>query len=161
MSRMNQRGVMLLLFVLICLMTGFIGKIFTDFGVHDWYPTLEKPFWTPPNWLFGPVWTALYLMMAISLWLVWDVQNQKNTHQSTPYLIFGLQLFCNFLWSYLFFTLKNPLLGLIDLSLLVFLVVINIKVFSHFSKKAALLLIPYLIWIGYAWSLNFAIWRMN
>lgn len=157
----NHRLTVLGLFILMCLTVEIAGQLFTDAGVYDWYKTLVKPSWTPPNWVFGPVWTVLYLMMALALWLVWDQQQQNPPHDSTPYFWFGLQLFLNFMWSYLFFTLKNPGYALVDIVLLIGAILGTTLSFKKYSSRASWLMIPYFLWVCYAFTLNLAIWKMN
>jgi benzodiazapine receptor len=103
----------LALFVAVCLAVGGLGSIFTPVSVRDWYPMLQKPLWTPPSWLFGPVWTALYLMMAVAAWLVWRKQGLVSINCALG--LFALQLAINAAWSPLFFGLRNPLAGLLDI----------------------------------------------
>ena len=157
----NKRWIVLFLCILLCLGVGLTGRFFTHQSVYDWYKTLNKPLWTPPNWVFGPVWTTLYLLMGISLWLIWEKKRQLHNPQFTPYFLFGIQLLLNFLWSLLFFGKQNPLLALIDLTLLWVILFATIVNFNKYSTIADLLLVPYLIWISYAWALNLAIVRMN
>ncbi len=153
-----QRWLMLAFFLFICFAVEFFANAFTQTSVSTWYTELKKPGWTAPGWLFGPVWTTLYTMMAISMWLVWlRIRGSKTI----PYIIFALQLFLNFIWSYLFFTLENPLYGFVNIILLWFAITAMIRVFHPISKTAGWLLAPYLIWVTYALILNYTIWQMN
>lgn len=149
----------LLLFIAIALSVELLGGWFTQLGLVDWYPEIKKPSWTPPNWLFGPVWTLLYLLMGVALWLVWRAP--PSPLKKGAYWLFGAQLFTNLIWSALFFTLHSPLSALIDLLLLWLLIVGTIVTFYRVRPLAAYLLLPYLIWTSYALALNGAIWQLN
>lgn len=150
----------LLGFILLCIFVELGGGWMTSLSVHTWYPTLAKPSWTPPPWVFGPVWTYLYLTMAIAGWLIWkEVHN--NNRSKLPLWLFGIQLGLNFIWSGLFFSLQNPFLGMIDICLLLLTLIITTVVFWDINKIAGLLMVPYLIWVSYATSLNIAIWILN
>jgi len=144
-------GALVLVFVV-----EFIAGLFTGVSVKSWYLTLNRPAWTPPAWIFGPVWTLLYIMMAVSLYLVW-----RKGGNFAAYFFWGLQLFLNFIWSFLFFTMQSPLLGLIDIILLWSALLITLILFSRISVWAAILLLPYLAWVSYALALNAAIWVLN
>ncbi len=150
----------LALSILINLLAGFIGSIFTNPQIPTWYASLKKPSFSPPNWLFGPVWTALFILMGVSLFLVW----RKGLNQPSVKIaltIFGAQLLLNILWSFLFFAQRSPLAGFIEIILLWILILITIIVFYPISKPAALLLIPYVLWVSFAAILNFSVWRLN
>lgn len=149
----------LLAFVALCLAVGWIGGQVTAPAILDWYPTLAKPGWTPPNAAFPIVWTLLYVVMAIAAWLVW--RQPGETPRRPALIAFFVQLALNFLWSMLFFGLRNPLLGLIDIILLLAAIIATILLFRRVSGPAALLLLPYLAWVGYATALNLAIVRLN
>ncbi len=147
------------LFVLLCLFLGFVGSIWTRETVSSWYPALIKPSWTPPNWVFGPVWTLLYLMIAVSGWLIYQAENSRN--RSIALGFYSIQLFLNFIWPLLFFSLQNPLYGLIDILLLCLFISLTIIKAWSVRPIAAVLLIPYLFWVAYAASLNAGIWLLN
>lgn len=144
----------LLLFIILCEATGLIGSFFTFQSLQSWYPLLNKPFFNPPNFIFGPVWTILYLLMGISLFLVWG---NKKVNLNW----FWTQLGVNILWSALFFGLKSPLLGLISIVFLWYAIFRTIKVFDKFNKSASYLLYPYLAWVSFATLLNFSILILN
>lgn len=146
--------------VITCQLVGVVGALFTASSVKTWFPTLEKPFFNPPSWIFGPVWTTLYLLMGIAAALVWH-EDLCRREVKTALKVFVAQLFLNFLWSILFFGLQSPLLGLLDIVPLFFLIVLTIKYFYLIHKTAAWLLIPYVLWVGFASILNFAIWWLN
>jgi tryptophan-rich sensory protein len=146
----------LIISIAICLLVGFTSSFFTTASISTWYKDLNKPSFNPPNYLFGPVWTILYLLMGISLYLVWN-----NSTDKVAIVFFIIQLALNFLWSFLFFQLKNPLLALIEiLVLLAFIIATTIK-FYPISKTAAYLLIPYILWVSFATILNFSIYWLN
>jgi tryptophan-rich sensory protein len=144
-------------FILVCLVTGGLGGWVTAQSVTDWYPTLVKPSWNPPNWIFGPVWTALYLMMAVAAWLVW----RSDGNIRAAMILFFSQLALNFAWSFLFFGARSPWLGLMDIAMLWLALVITVIVFFQKSAAAGLLMLPYLVWVSFAAILNLAIWRLN
>jgi len=140
------------------LLTGTIGSLATQEGLSSWYSTLEKPVFNPPNWVFGPVWTALYLLMGITLYLLWT---SKNKNKRTAIKWFSIQLALNAIWSPLFFGLHSILLAFIDISLLWLTLVINIITTLKVSKKAAYLLVPYLLWVTFALVLNATLLVIN
>jgi benzodiazapine receptor len=149
----------LLLFIAICLAVGGFGAIFTSSSVNSWYPTLRKPSWNPPSWLFGPVWTALYLLMAIAAWLVW---RKRGFDAATGALgLFAFQLALNAVWSPLFFGMKSTLAGLLDIVPLWAAILATIVSFWKISPAAGALLLPYWLWVSFATALNFTLWRMN
>lgn len=150
----------LIVSLIICQLAGFVGSLFTTPSIQTWYASLEKPSFTPPNWVFSPVWISLYVVMGISLFLVW----QKSFHYpgvSNAMFWFGIQLFLNMLWSALFFGLKSPFfafIGIIFLWVAIFLTLVkSFKV----SRLASVLLVPYICWVSFAAVLNFSIWNLN
>lgn len=150
----------LIVSILIPQLAGLIGSVFTISSVRNWYPTLNKPGFTPPNWLFGPAWTLLFLLMGISLYLVWQ-KELETPGVKKALIIFGAQLVLNILWSVLFFGLQSPLLGLIDILPLIVLIILNIIQFKKINPTAGYLLIPYLAWTSFAAILNFSILILN
>ena len=146
--------------ILICELAGILGTPFTMSAIPEWYSTLNKPFFSPPNWLFGPVWTLLYLMMGISFYLIWK-QNWKTKELKTAGLYCFAQLFLNFIWSPVFFGLRNPVLGLVVIVALWFVLLVTMKKFYSLSRNAFYLLVPYLVWVSFATALNFAIVVLN
>ncbi len=153
-----KRPWLLVAAILVCLVAGGIGSFFTAPSIPTWYATLQKPVFNPPSWLFGPVWTALYIMMGIALYLVL-VRGGVGVRGAAA--MFGVQLILNSLWSILFFGLHSPLLGLIDIVLLWLSIVACIILFSKISKPAAYLLVPYILWVSFAAVLNLAIFLLN
>lgn len=145
---------------MVCLSMGFLAGQVTQMTVNSWYPTLIKPFFTPPGWLFAPVWTLLYLLMGISVGRVWSYKIQ-NPQVKTSVYFFGLQLLLNGLWSMVFFGLKNPLGALVLIIGLLFLIIKTIHQFSKVDLLAARLLYPYLIWVCFATYLNGGIVFLN
>ncbi|MCU0784896.1 MAG: tryptophan-rich sensory protein [Verrucomicrobia bacterium] len=125
----------------------------------EWYATLKKPSWNPPGWIFGPVWTALYTMMAVAAWLVW--KRGGFVAQRRPLLIFLAQLALNALWTPLFFGLHRPGLAFAEIVLLWLAIAATIPTFWRVSSLAAWLLVPYLAWVSFAAVLNFTLWRLK
>ncbi|MBU0614594.1 MAG: tryptophan-rich sensory protein [Nanoarchaeota archaeon] len=148
----------LLISIAITFCASAIGGLFTASSVAGWYASLDKPVFNPPNWLFGPVWTVLYLLIGISFYLIWR-SNTKSLKKSST--IFGIQLSLNVLWSIIFFGLKMPWFAFGGIILLIVAISINILDFYKTDKKAAYLLIPYLLWVIFASVLNLAIAILN
>lgn len=146
--------------IFICLCAGFIGSFFTSPAIPTWYATLQKPSFAPPNWVFFPVWTSLFIMMGISLFLVWQ-KGWDDKKVKTAVYIFAAQLILNALWSAAFFGLRSPLLGLIEIIILLIVIIATILSFMEISRTAAYLLIPYILWVSFAAIVNFSIWRLN
>lgn len=146
--------------VSICLVVGFIAAMATQSSVHDWYVKLNKPIFNPPNWLFAPVWTILYILMGVAAGMVW---NKGFYHKwvKTALYHFGIQLILNAFWSVIFFGLKLPLVALFIIIGLFILLLPTYKWFKVVDKRAAYLHLPYLIWVAFAAVLNFEIWRLN
>jgi len=160
-----KKGYKLLISVIFCLLAGGIGSLFTAASVNDWYTALVKPSFNPPSWLFGPVWTVLYVMMGVALYLVWAKASakepMKGKRMKRAMGLFFTQLWLNILWSALFFGLKNPLLALIGIIALWMMILWTIISFYKIEKKAGYLLIPYILWVSFAAILNFAIVLLN
>ena len=146
--------------LMLCLGTGMAGSFFTRASLGEWYLQLQKPWFNPPGWLFGPVWTVLYIMMGVSLYLVWSAP-EKSAPRRRSLWIFVIQLFLNFSWSVAFFGLRSPGGGLGVILLLIMLISLTIFYFSKISKVASFLLYPYLGWVLFASVLNFSIWHLN
>jgi benzodiazapine receptor len=144
--------------LLLTLGGGMISGSVTRDAVLNWYPSIIKPEGTPPPIAFPIAWTVLYILMAISLTFFWD---SKTKNKKLGALFFFIQLFFNFLWSTLFFYLQNPLMGVIDIFLIILFTILTINQFWRHSKWASVLLMPYLIWISYAFYLNLFIWIYN
>lgn len=153
-------GLKLIVSIGISLAAGVIGSIFTTPSISGWYATLQKPFFTPPSWVFGPAWTTLYILMGIALFLVWN----KGIHHRGVKLamsIFGVQLVLNALWSIIFFGMQNPFYALIEVIILWFAILVTIVIFYRIDKRAGLLLIPYILWVSFASVLNYYVWLLN
>jgi len=146
--------------IALCYLVAFLGSVFTFSSIPTWYAQLNKPFFNPPNWIFGPVWTVLYFLMAVSLYIIWN-KNLENKKQDKAIKIFIFQLTLNLLWSLVFFGLHQPLLGLITIIILWFSIFITIKYFYKLSKPSGYLLVPYILWVSFASVLNFAIVVVN
>lgn len=150
--------------IFICESAGIIGSFFTFSSVSKWFPTLVKPWFSPPSWLFGPVWIILYFLMGLSLYIVWNYKTEqlsKQKYKKQFFILFGIQLILNAFWSFLFFGLKSPLYGLIDILFLDITVAMTIIYAYRVSKYAAIILAPYLAWIIFATILNFEIVILN
>jgi len=143
-------------FIAGCFLAAMTGAFFRP---GEWYERLKKPSWRPPNRLFAPVWTILYLMIAVSGWLVW--RQAGFVGAALPLAVYGLQLVLNAAWTPLFFGLHRPDLGFVDIVLVWLSIVAAIVLFVPISVAAAVLLVPYLVWVTFATALNFAVWRLN
>ncbi|MCS7259126.1 MAG: tryptophan-rich sensory protein [candidate division WOR-3 bacterium] len=150
----------LIISIAICELAGVLGSFFTRPNIPTWYNFLVKPTFAPPNWLFGPVWTGLFLLMGISLYLVWSKGFGNQTVRAAMF-IFVIHLIVNILWSAVFFGLRFPLGGFFVIVALWFLIILTMIYFSAVSKLAAFLLIPYLLWTSFASVLNFMIYKLN
>ncbi len=153
-------AVLLIITVAICLAAGVIGSFFTTPHIPTWYADLNKPWFTPPSWVFGPVWTILYILMGISLFLVLREDWERRDVQIGT-AVFGIQLVLNILWSYLFFGLRSPLYGLIGIVALWIAILATIVWFFRISRPAAILLVPYIAWVSIATALNYSIYVLN
>jgi tryptophan-rich sensory protein len=142
---------------------GVIGSIFTITAIPTWYATLAKPSFNPPSWLFAPVWTTLYVLMGVAAFLIWrkDKAATAGANRNAALTLFALQLALNALWSILFFGMHSPLFGLIGIIALWVAIAWTIMAFYKISHSAAWLLAPYLLWVSFAFCLNFAIWKLN
>ncbi len=159
-AKITARSVLgLVAWIALCFGAAGIGSWFTTMSVRDWYPTLEKPMLTPPGWVFAPVWSALYLTMAVAAWIVWRRRYRPGARRALGLFIFQLAL--NAGWSGLFFGLKSPLAGLLDVAVLWCAILMTIVAFSKTSRAAAWLLVPYLLWVLFAGYLNAGIWLLN
>ena len=147
--------------VAICLVVGYLSSITTQSSINTWYPTLIKPSFNPPNWLFAPVWTLLFIMMGIAAGMIWKHLESQRELVKKALLFFTVQLLLNALWSYLFFGLNNVLLALIEVILLWLVIYETFHIFRKIDKKAAYLFIPYLIWVAFAAVLNGSIYYLN
>lgn len=143
----------------VCFAAAAIGGAFTASSVGTWYENIAKPSWNPPDWVFGPVWTVLYAMMGVSVWLIWRASGWTGARLALS--LFGIQLALNALWSIIFFGAQRPGYAFVEIVFLWFAIVATATAFWPHSRWASGLLIPYLAWSAFAAVLNFTIWRMN
>jgi tryptophan-rich sensory protein len=144
-------------FLLLTLVVGAAGTVFTEPSIPTWYAGLAKPGFNPPNWVFAPVWTTLYVLMGIAAWRVWRVTGLNSPEM----FAWGAQLALNFFWSAIFFSLHLILVALVEMALLWLLILVTLILFWRRDRIAGLLLVPYLAWVSFAFALNFAIWQLN
>lgn len=149
----------LLLAIIFCEGVGILGSIFTIPSITTWYSHLNKPIFNPPNWIFGPVWTILYFLIGISLYLILEQKLKKE--RNVILSIFSLQLFLNFLWSIIFFGMHLPMLAFVEIAFLWGSIIWLVVNFWKFSKLAALILVPYLCWVSFAAILNLTVAILN
>jgi tryptophan-rich sensory protein len=142
--------------LILCFAVAGVGGLVTTPNITKWYAALVKPPWTPPDWVFGPVWSVLYLSMAVAAWLAW-----RQGDAAVPMTMFGIQLVFNAAWSWLFFGLHSPGAAFIDIVLLWMAIVATTVAFWLCSTLAGILFVPYLVWVSFATMLTFAIWRLN
>ncbi len=153
-------GIRILAAMGICFFIGFLGELATQANIEDWYPSLNKPWFNPPDWIFGPVWTVLYILMGISAGIVWDKGFYHKWVKVALYH-FAFQLLLNGFWSLLFFGLKEPFWALLDIIALFVILLFTIEWFKVVNETAGYLLIPYAVWVLFVAVLNFEIWRLN
>lgn len=145
-------------FIVLNLAIGAIGGITTASSVNSWYGTLTKPAFNPPNFIFGPVWTTLYLLIAVA---AWRIAISRHPQRPIALIVYGVQLLCNFLWSPLFFGLRNPTFALVDMALMLPAAVACQILFLRIDRTAGLMWVSYLAWISFALVLNAAIVWLN
>jgi translocator protein len=146
--------------LLIPLAVGFVSGLFTRNSVDTWFTTINKPWFNPPSWVFGPVWTLLYLLMGVAMWLVWKHKGDETQKKRALYL-YAVQLVFNFFWSIIFFHFHEPGWAFAEIMALWVLILLTIFAFAKVNKTAAWLLVPYISWVSFAAILNYTIWRMN
>jgi benzodiazapine receptor len=149
----------LLLSILFCEGVGILGSIFTIPSITTWYSHLNKPVFNPPNWIFGPVWTSLYLLLGVSLYLILEKKLKKE--KNLILMVFSVQLFLNFLWSIIFFGMHLPMIAFIEIAFLWGSIVWLVVNFWRFSRPASLILVPYLCWVSFAAILNLTVAILN
>jgi len=149
----------LLYSLVLTLGVGAIAGLATASSIGGWYATLSKPYFNPPNWIFGPVWTLLYILMGIALSLIWN--QPTSLGRSNSLWLFSIQLFLNFVWSFIFFYFHRIGLGFVDIVAVWIFIILTIFSFSRLNKKSAWLLLPYICWVSFALILNVAIYRLN
>ncbi len=151
----------LILAVIICELAGVIGSIFTFSSIPAWYSTLAKPGFTPPNWVFAPVWIILYALMGIAVYIVYESKVKNKSLKNMALSLFGIQLVLNAVWSIVFFGMHNTFGGLIIIALLWLSIAATMLKFYEINKTAYMLLIPYLLWVSIATALNYWVWILN
>jgi tryptophan-rich sensory protein len=161
----KRKSFKLIVAILVCELAGAIGSIFTRPAIGSWYANLVKPAFTPPNWVFAPVWTILFALMGVSLFLVWSAYDRaegpaRRKRIKIALLVFGGQFVLNIFWSFLFFGLGNAGAAFVEIIFLWLGILATIIVFHPISRGAAWLLLPYLLWVGFAGFLNYSIWKM-
>lgn len=146
--------------ILVCQLAGIIGGIFTQSSVQSWYAAIRKPGFTPPGWVFGPVWIVLYLLMGVALYLIWNT-GVASRARHIALILFFIQLGLNILWSFLFFYLKNPMLGFIEILILLVFIILTAWKFFGLNQLAGVLFLPYILWVSFASFLNYFMWVLN
>ena len=160
MSARTRDILSLIAFLLVCQAAGGIGGLFTASSLGTWYAELRKPPYNPPNWVFGPVWTTLYVLMGIAAWLVWR-RRGEGVDVRPGLVLFAVQIVLNALWSIIFFGLKSPGPAFAELVVLWGAIFATMLLFLRTSIAAGILLVPYLVWVSFAGVLNYAIWALN
>ncbi|MCX6802070.1 MAG: tryptophan-rich sensory protein [Candidatus Diapherotrites archaeon] len=145
--------------IIVCFAAAFIGSVFTVSNIPTWYASIKKPELTPPNWVFGPVWTTLYILMGIALYLV--LEKGWNEKTRLPVAVFAIQLALNTIWSILFFGYGLLFFAFIEIIVLWLSILATILLFNRVSRKAALLLVPYILWVSLASYLTYSVWVLN
>jgi tryptophan-rich sensory protein len=151
----------ILVVVVTCLVVGYFSGMVTRSAITTWYPTLVKPSFNPPNWIFAPVWSMLYIMMGVAAGLVWSRMEYEKEVVKNALVFFAIQLALNALWSFLFFGLKNPMLAGLEIIILWLMIFETYAKFAKINKIAGYLMIPYLLWVSFASILNGSIWWLN
>jgi tryptophan-rich sensory protein len=147
--------------VVICLVVGYVSGMVTRTSITTWYPILVKPSFNPPNWIFAPVWTSLYVMMGVAAGLIWNQITTQKAAVTKALQFFTIQLVLNALWSYLFFGLHNLMLATIEVVLLWLMIFETYSQFAKINKTASYLMLPYLAWVSFASVLTASIWWLN
>lgn len=155
-----NNSIKLIIAIAIPVAVGAISGFFTATGVESWYQTINKPSWNPPSWIFGPVWTTLYVMMGIALFLVWK-SDSSDILKKTAIALFAIQLILNFFWSFIFFNQHQIGWALVEIIAMWIFILLTIFAFGNVSKLAAWLLVPYISWVSFATILNYTIWKLN
>ena len=151
----------IIFWVVLNFLAGGIGSFFTIPAIPTWYAALNKPFFNPPNWIFGPVWTILYILTGIAMGIIANAKTKDNKTKKNCYLLFISQLALNSLWSILFFGLKTPLLALLEIMVLLSIIILTTISFYKIKKEAAYLMYPYIAWVSFASILNLSIVLLN
>jgi len=146
--------------IVVCQLAGVAGSLVTTPSIPTWYAALQKPSFTPPNWLFSPVWITLFFLMGISSFIIWN-KGLEIKGVKTSLIIFDIQLALNVFWSFLFFGLHSPFYAFVEIIILWLAILLTIVKFFKISKTAGLLLLPYILWVSFAAILNFCLFRLN
>lgn len=161
MAPLDRRALIVLAGLLfLCQAVGIVSGFVTRPAIWSWYAELAKPGFTPPNWLFAPVWTLLYALMAVAVWLVWRMDG-RDADRRAALIAFAVQLVLNSAWSFAFFGAQSPVLGLVVIVALEVAIIFVIIIFARLSRGAAWLMVPYAAWVAYASALNLAIVALN
>ena len=155
-----NNSIKLIIAIAIPVAVGAISGFFTATGVESWYQTINKPSWNPPGWIFAPVWTTLYIMMGVALFLVWK-SDSSDILKKTAITLFAIQLVLNFFWSFIFFDQHQIGWALVEIIVMWIFILLTIFAFGNVSKLAAWLLVPYISWVSFATILNYTIWKLN
>lgn len=159
MKKRNQNILAIIASVLLAQLAGAIGSFFTFSAIPTWYSYLDKPSFSPPNWIFGPVWTLLYTLMGVAAWLIWRQRKSTGTQQAL--WLYVSHLVVNSLWSIIFFGWQRPDIAFMVIIILWTMIASMMILFARISRSAAWLLLPYLAWVSFATVLNYAIWQLN
>ena len=150
----------LIISILIPVAVGAVSGFFTSSEIPGWYQTINKPTWNPPSWLFGPVWTTLYVMMGVALFLIWKSDASQSV-KKTAIILFATQLVLNFFWSFIFFNQHQIGWAVVEIITMWIFILLTIFAFAPINKIAAWLLVPYISWVSFATILNYTIWQLN
>ncbi|MFZ2038734.1 MAG: TspO/MBR family protein [Minisyncoccia bacterium] len=153
--------VLMIKFVVMSEFAGLIGSIFTAPAIDGWYASLEKPLFNPPNWVFGPVWTTLFLLIGVAVYWIYINTDATSIKKRIAFIVFGIQFILNIIWSLLFFKLQSPFLAFVEVIILWIFILLTIILFYKISKKAGIILLPYILWVSLAAYLNWQLWLLN
>lgn len=154
-----NRILKLIISIALPLLVGFTASLFTRPEIEGWYRLLNRPEWNPPDWLFAPVWTSLYILMGVACYLIWI--KAPTASRRTALLVYFIQLALNFTWSFLFFRMHQPGLAFVEILFLWLSILFTIFAFARLSRLAAWMLVPYISWVSFAAILNYTIWQLN
>ncbi|MCC5944560.1 MAG: tryptophan-rich sensory protein [Bernardetiaceae bacterium] len=157
----KEKIIAIILGVVICLSIGFASGYFSGSGAGTWYANIEKPFFQPPSWVFGPAWTLLYILMGVAAGLIWGEQEVRFEAKRLALIVFAVQLALNAAWSFLFFYFESPFWAAVEIVALWFMIVLTMYLFKQIRPVASYLMIPYLLWVSFASLLNFSIYYLN
>lgn len=156
-----RHALVLIGFVGLCLAAGAVGGWLTAGSVRDWYPTINKPTWNPPGWIFGPVWTVLYILMGLAAWLIWRDPTSGPAKRRAALTMFAIQLALNIAWSGIFFGLHQIGWAAVEIVVLFVAILVTMLLYRRISGIASALMLPYLAWVGFASVLNMTLWTLN